>query len=221
MLDVLRKRGAEECKLRYFPNGTDRVLHSAKGRFRALNRFSPDTFLVVYSGNLGVKQGLERLILAMRLVTNPRIQLIVCGEGPAKQHLLVSAAGLRNVWFEGLQEPANYKEMLVDADLMVVSLASGSGNSFFPSKLLSACAAGKPVLAICDIDSELAVVVDRNRCGVVVAPGNPEGIAQRLEQLSGEPEQLESMGRAAKKFGDQFLWSAVLERFVDEAGILD
>jgi colanic acid biosynthesis glycosyl transferase WcaI len=216
MLDILRKRGAEEVKLRYFPNGTDPIAQAPRGRFRALNRFSGDTFLVVYSGNLGVKQGLQHLILAMRFVTNPRIQLIFCGAGADSEHLLASAAGLRNVWFKGVQEPTNYKEMLVDADLIVVSLASGSGNSFFPSKLLSACAAGKPVLAICDVDSELAVVVDTNRCGVVIPPGDPEELAQRLEQLSREPKQLESMGRAAKEFGEQFLWSEVLRKFVLE-----
>jgi colanic acid biosynthesis glycosyl transferase WcaI len=54
MLDILRKRGAEEVKLRYFPNGTDPIAQAPRGRFRALNRFSPDRFLVVYSGNLGV-----------------------------------------------------------------------------------------------------------------------------------------------------------------------
>jgi colanic acid biosynthesis glycosyl transferase WcaI len=220
MLDILRKRGAEEVKLRYFPNGADPIAQPPRGRFRALNRFSPDTFLVVYSGNLGVKQGLQHLILAMRSVINPRIQLVFCGEGADEEHLVASAAGLRNVWFKGVQEPTKYKEMLVDADLMVVSLAAGSGSSFFPSKLLSACAAGKPVLAICDVDSELAVVVETNQCGVVVPSGDPEGLARSLEQLSREPKQLESMGRAAKEFGDQFLWSDVLRKFVREAEIL-
>lgn len=221
MLDLLRKRGAEEAKLRYFPNGTDPIAQSPRGRFRSLNRFSPDTFVVLYSGNLGVKQGLQHLILAMRSVISPAIQLIICGEGADKEHLLELAAGLRNVWFKGVQEPAEYKEMLADADLMVVSLASGSGSSFYPSKLLSACAAGKPVLAICDVDSELAAVVEANLCGVVVRPGDPEGLAQRLERLSREPKELESMGRAAKKFGGQFLWSEVLKKFLREAEILD
>jgi hypothetical protein len=85
------------------------------------------------------------------------------------------AAGVRNVWFKGTLEANDYREMLADADLMVVSLVSGSGNSFFPSKLLSACSAGKPVVAICDADSELASVVQEYRCGVVVHPDDPGG----------------------------------------------
>jgi colanic acid biosynthesis glycosyl transferase WcaI len=221
MLDILRKRGAEESKLRYFPNGTDPIIQTPSGRFRALNGFDPETFLVVYSGNLGVKQGLQHLILAMRSVANPAIQLVICGEGAEKKRLLESAAGLQNVWFKGVQDPMEYKEMVMDSDLMVVSLASGTGSSFFPSKLLSACAAGKPVLAICDSDSELATVVETNRCGVVVLPADTEGVARRLEDLSRDPEKLERMGTTAKQFAARFSWSEILEKFVREAEIRD
>jgi colanic acid biosynthesis glycosyl transferase WcaI len=221
MLDILRKRGVPEAKLRYFPNGTDPAIRAPKGRFRAVNRFDPEHFLVVYAGNLGVKQGLQHLIVTMRFIRNPSVQLVICGEGAEKERLLAMVtASVRNVWFKGVLEPNDYREMLADADLMVVSLVSGSGTSFFPSKLLSACSAGKPVLAICDIDSELAAIVETNRCGVVVRAGDVEGLAQKLEELSRSPQQLESMGRAAKRLSDQFLWSEVLRRFAQEAEIL-
>jgi colanic acid biosynthesis glycosyl transferase WcaI len=219
MLDVLRKRGVPEAKLRCFPNGTYPVIQVPKGRFRALNCFDPDKFLVIYSGNIGVKQGLEQLILAIRSVRNPAVQMIICGNGAQKKPLLEMAAGVPNIWFKGMLNVKDYREMLTDADLMVVSVVSGSGSSFFPSKLLSACAAGKPVVAICDADSELAMVVERNHCGVVVQPGDAGGLARWLEQLSSDPKQLEPMGRAAKELGDRFLWSDVLEKFTKEAGI--
>jgi colanic acid biosynthesis glycosyl transferase WcaI len=220
MLDILQKRGAEESKLKYFSNGTDPIFQAAGGRFRALNCFDREKFLVTYSGNLGVKQGLRHLIQAMRSVVNPAIQLIICGDGAEKERLLESAAGLQNVSFKDVQDPTEYKEMVVDSNLMVVSLASGSGNVFFPSKLLSACAAGKPVLAICDSDSELATVVETNRCGVVVRPADTEALARRLEALSRDPGQLEPMGNAAKEFADRFSWSEILEKFAREADIL-
>ena len=220
MLDTLRKRGAEESKLSYFPNGTHPIIQAPRGQFRALNGFDREKFLLVYSGNLGVKQGLQHLILAMGSVVNPAIQLIICGEGAEKEGLLNSASGLRNVYFKGVQEPMEYQKMVADTDLMVVSLASGSGNSFFPSKLLSACAASKPVLAICDFDSELATVVETNRFGVVVRPADAEELASQLEALSRDPGRLEKMGSAAKQFADRFLWSRILKKFACEAEIL-
>jgi len=220
MLDVLRKRGVPAAKLRYFPNGTNPAAEVPCGRFRALNRFDADKFLVVYSGNLGVKQGLHHLIFAARQVRNPAVQLIICGEGAEKKRLLELAAGIRNVWFRGVLEIKDYKEMLADADLMVASVVSRSGSSFFPSKLLSACSAGKPVVAICDLDSELATVVETNRCGVVVRSGDIEGLAQRLDELSRDRRQLEPMGRAARELSDRYLWSDVLAKFARDAEIL-
>jgi colanic acid biosynthesis glycosyl transferase WcaI len=219
MLGVLLKHGVPEAKLRYFPNGTEVVIQAPKGRFRALNSFDPGKFLVVYSGNIGVKQGLRQLIVAIRQVKNPAVQIIICGDGADKKSLLKLGLGVPNLSFKGTLEIKDYREMLADADLMVVSLVSGSGNSFFPSKLLSACAAGKPVMAICDADSELASVVETNRCGFVVRPGDPLGLAQRLEQLSGDPRQLEPMGIAAKVLSNRFLWSDILEKFAREAEI--
>ena len=147
------------------------------------------------------------------------MQIVICGDGAEKQLLLQLAVGVPNLWFKGTLDNKDYREMLADADLMVVSLVSGSGNSFFPSKLLSACAAGKPVVAICDADSELASVVETNQCGIVVRPGDPGGLARWLEQLSDDPKQLEPMGRAAKVLSDRFLWSDILEKFAREAEI--
>jgi glycosyltransferase involved in cell wall biosynthesis len=109
--------------------------------------------------------------------------------------------------------------MLADADLVVVSQIAGSGGASFPSKFLSSCAAGRPVLAICDAGSELANVVRANECGIVVVPGFPEEIILALRKLAMQPKQREKMGIAARHFGEQFLWSAVLGRFVHEIGL--
>jgi colanic acid biosynthesis glycosyl transferase WcaI len=220
ILEVLKKQGVPETKLRYFPNGTYPPVGVAKGRFRSVNRFEAEKFLVVYSGNIGVREGLQQLILAIRQVKNPAVQIIICGDGAQKQQLLKMAAGVHNIWFKGTLEAQDYREMLADADLMVVSLVAGSGGASIPHKLLSACAAGKPVVAICDTDSELATVVQTNGCGVVVRPDDPEDLAQCLERLSSNPKQLEPMGRAAQELGDRFLWSDILKRFAREAEIL-
>jgi len=220
MLDILRKRGAEESKLRYFPNGTEPYVEIPKGRFRAGYRFDSGNFLVVYSGNLGVKQGLQHLVHAMGCIREPGIQLVICGEGAERNRLIESAAGLRNIWFKGVQDPVDYNAMLTDADLMVVSLVSGSGSSFFPSKLLSACAAGKPVLAICDNDSELASIVQSNQCGIVVQPTDSEAIARSLENLANDPVRTARMGAAAKQVAARFWWNDILENFARDAEIL-
>ena len=216
MLEALLTRGVPEDKLLYFPNGVQPPRSVSVGRFRELNRFGPDKFLVVYSGNLGVKQGLQTLIDARKILRNRSIELIICGEGAEKERLLAAASGLPNVWFKGLLDEQSYQEMLADADLTVIPLMAGSGNSFFPHKLLSSCAAGKPVLAVCDPESELARTVRMNRCGVVVPPQNPQYLAQTLDALSKDRTMLESMGQAAREFAEQFKPEKVLKQFWEQ-----
>jgi colanic acid biosynthesis glycosyl transferase WcaI len=213
MLDALRKRGVPEEKLVYFPNGVRPPKEVRVGRFRETNRFDANRFLVVYSGNLGVKQGLQTLVDAGRNLKDRRIELIICGEGPEKKRLLVAANGLPNLWFKGLLDEQSYQEMLADANLLVLPQVSGSGNSFLPRKLLSSCAAGKPVLAICDPDCELASIVRANLCGEVLPPGNAERIAQALEALSNDRVRLSTMGKAAKEFVAQYAQEKVLKEF--------
>jgi colanic acid biosynthesis glycosyl transferase WcaI len=216
MLEALRKRGVSEEKLIYFPNGIEFPRLIRVGRFRERNRFSADRFLVVYSGNIGVKQGLETLIAAAKIVRNRSIQLIVCGEGAEKKRLLAAAHGLPNVWFKCLLDEQSYQEMLADADLLVISLVPGCGNSFFPHKLLSSCAASKPVLAVCDSESELARTVRKNRCGVVVPPQDTQYLAQTLDALSSDQTRLKTMSHAARAFAEQFQRGKVLKEFWEQ-----
>jgi colanic acid biosynthesis glycosyl transferase WcaI len=216
MLEALRKCGVPEEKLLYFPNGVEPPRPVRVGRFREVNRFGADKFLVVYSGSLGVKQGLKTLIAAGKILRNRSIELIICGEGSEKERLLAAANGLPNVWFKGLLDEQTYQEMLADADLVVIPLAAGSGNSFFPLKLLSSCAAGKPVLAVCDPDSELAQTVRTNQCGEVVPPENGQYLAQMVDALSNDRARLKSMGNAAREFAGKFKQGKVLEQFWEQ-----
>src|SRR5262249_28050835 len=71
MTRVLQKKGVASEKIFYFPNGVrlpalDKL--PARGEFRERHGFAPSDVLIVYSGNLGVKQGLEILIDAACLV---------------------------------------------------------------------------------------------------------------------------------------------------------
>jgi glycosyltransferase involved in cell wall biosynthesis len=60
-------------------------------------------------------------------------------------------------------------------------------------------AAGKPLLAICDSDSELAAMVREEDIGWVVPPGRPDLIASALLEAKSDPGRLHSMGERARK----------------------
>ncbi len=112
-----------------------------------------------------------------------------------------------------LQDDEAYREMMVDADLCLITQQAGTGQYFFPSKLLSALSFGKPVLAVADADSELALAVDQGGFGYRVAPGEAARLAQEIERASASVEELRGMGVAAREFVRRFDAETVLKKY--------
>jgi colanic acid biosynthesis glycosyl transferase WcaI len=217
MLQAFRRKKVTEDKLVLFPNGVtlpELSSRPAAGAFRQRNGFAADEFLVVYSGNLGVKQGLDILIDAARHFA-PNIRLVICGEGAQRDHLaaLIRQHDLRNVSMLPLQADAQYHEMLVDADVCVITQQRGSGGFFFPSKLLTTLAWEKPVLTVADEQSELVDALRVGKFGVNVEPGQPEKLALAVENLSNRPEKLRDYAVAGRLWVEQFEMERVLREF--------
>ncbi|HWN93620.1 MAG TPA: WcaI family glycosyltransferase [Methylomirabilota bacterium] len=220
MLDAFRRKGVSSSKLLLFPNGVvlpDASSRPGPGAFRQRHGLGKDEFLVLYSGNLGVKQGLDILIEASRHLS-PEIRIVVCGQGAQREHLagLIRRYELSNVVMLPLQSDAHYREMLVDADLCVITQQSGSGGFFFPSKLLTALAWEKPVITVADEESELVRALHAGEFGVNVEPGHPEKLARALEHLRANRAQLERFASAGRNYVARFEMERVLGDFVSE-----
>jgi colanic acid biosynthesis glycosyl transferase WcaI len=219
MCSAFRKKGMPDRKIIYFPNG---VLFPStvppRGKFRKRVGLSPEQFVAVYSGNLGVKQGLEVVIEAARLLRDSRIRLVICGEGARRDFLAnqITRHQLSNVTMLPLQNARQYVEMLVDTDLSLITQQRGSGASFFPSKLLSQLAFSKPVLTVADDSSELAGALKSGQFGLNVEPGNARAVAGALELLAREPERLAAYAKAGFRYVEQFELNRVLARFEQE-----
>ena len=207
MLEMLRKKGVMKEKLILFPNGVRLPAElSRPGFFRSRNQISEGTFLAVYSGNLGIKQGLDVLIDAaneLRLreekeseggTSQRRIMIVIAGDGARRAILAerIANMGIKNVLLLPLQSETGYREMLSDADCSLITQQSGTGSFFFPSKLLSALASGRPVLTVADENSELAKAVQMGKFGINVLPGRPDLLANALLKLA-ESDRMESV----------------------------
>jgi colanic acid biosynthesis glycosyl transferase WcaI len=219
MMDAFLRKGVSPDATLYSPNGVALPEPSAlpaKGQFRSRHGWSADTFLVVYSGNLGVKQGLEVLIEAAARIEDSRVRIVICGDGARRDALarLVAERRLSNVTMLPLQPEAQFLELLADTDLAVITQESGTGQFFFPSKLLRTLAMARPVLAVADPTSELVRALDKGRFGVHSPPQRPEEVARVLQELTGDPLRLRSMGEAGRAFVEQFEFSKVLRDFV-------
>ena len=221
MLAIFEGKGVPPQKLIYFPNGVRLQAsadHVPRGAFRARHGFRPDEFLAIYSGNLGVKQGLEILIDAAELLQGSAVRIVICGDGAVRETLArrVSELKLPNVSMLPLQPLANYESMLADADVCLITQQAGAGNAFFPSKLLSTLAAARPVITVADEDSELTRALNEGAFGVNVTPGDAKALATALRELASNPGALVRFGEAGRAFVEQFEMDRVLSRIATE-----
>ena len=177
-----------------------------------------DKFLAVYAGNLGVKQGLDVLLEAARLVRDDRIHILICGDGAQREMLAeqIRTQRLPNVSMLPLQQGANYVSLLEDADLCFITQQSGSGNSFFPSKLLGLLAQSKPVITVADPESELAEAVAEGGFGLNIPPGRPQEVADVLDEIVKDGPRLAAYGAAGRIYVQQFEKTHVFESFLAE-----
>jgi colanic acid biosynthesis glycosyl transferase WcaI len=112
-----------------------------------------------------------------------------------------------------LQPEAEYRRMMADSDVCVISQRAGAGAAFFPSKLLSCVAFGKPVLAVADRASELARVVIEEGLGFWVAPEEIDGVAEAMRGLRASKAKREECSRNGAAFAAKFEEGRVLGEF--------
>ena len=102
------------------------------------------------------------------------------------------------VTFHGYQPREMLSESLSSADLHFVGLARGLSGFVVPSRLYGILAAGRPVLAAAEDDSETAQLVREVECGIVIRPGRPELLAEAIRAAAGGEHDLEEMGRRGR-----------------------
>lgn len=155
-----------------------------------------DALVVMYAGNVGFSQSLEMLIIAAREL--PQLIFVINGEGAARESLKKSAHGLSNVKFGDYQDASRLSEVLATGDIHVVPLKRGLGSVSVPSKTYSVLAAGRPVLAAVDLDTEVPRILAAARAGVCVEPDNSDAFISALRAMAQDPKILSEMGERGR-----------------------
>ena len=166
-------------------------------RFRAAWSLPDDGQVVVYSGNIGRKQGLEILIRAAAKLPS-RVRVVIAGSGSERGELerLAAAEAPGRVLFQDLVAAADLPEFLSAADVHVIVQRGSVAGAVMPSKLINIMAVARPVVVTAIPDSDLAQAVERAGCGLVVAPENPAALAEGLTQALADPAMCARRGAA-------------------------
>lgn len=208
-----KKVGADRA--RFFPNWVDDeeiFPLSRASAYRSELDIDETACVALYSGNMGEKQGLDVVVeAARRTVGNADVLFVLCGDGSARERLVLQAKGLSNIRWLPLQPAERLNELLNLADIHLLPQRAGMGELMMPSKLLGMLASGRPVLAMAEQGTQLANEVAK--CGVVLVPGDMEGLAAAIERLSLAPGERKIMGEAARIAAVKWTKNTVLGEF--------
>lgn len=205
-LQNLERKGIPASILQYLPNWADDYAGEIKPdgtAFRRTHGVCDEAVLVLHSGNMGVKQQLENVLdAAARIDAATGIRFMLVGDGSRKQELIEYAqrAGAANVLFLPLQPDDVVPQMMAAADILLVNQHADMVEAVMPSKLLTYMAAERPVVIAAHPDSEPAREVRDGECGVVVAPDQPDVLAQAILELAREPARRARLGQRGRAF---------------------
>ncbi len=157
-----------------------------------------DSLVVMYAGNVGFSQSLELMIEAARVL--PNVIFVINGEGSARKSLEAKAHALSNVKFGDYQDASRLSEVLATGDLHVVPLRRGLGSVSVPSKTYSILAAGRPICAAIDLDTEVPRILAAANAGVCVEPDNQAAFVSAIAAMIGDRKSLEEMGASGRKW---------------------
>ena len=196
---------------------------SAESRTRF--SWSDDDLVVLHTGNMGVKQGLDSLIeLAKKLeLRRPEIKFVLLGDGNQRPTLVELARNLGNVVFVDPVSEEELSNMLHAADIALVHEQTGVTEMAVPSKLTTYFTAGKPVIAVTDPGSITAEEVRNSKAGLSVSVGDSAKFCEAIDKLFEAKERFSTEAKnyaAAKLSGDEAVrkFEALISDLSDSRG---
>jgi colanic acid biosynthesis glycosyl transferase WcaI len=189
----------------YFPNWVDtRLVNPDKNEinYRNLWNIDENAFVLLYSGTLGKKQGLEIICnVASALKDYSDIVFLIVGEGIGKDNLIEMVQKARNVniIFKPLQPVETLPCLLNCADVHLIIQKKSFADAVLPSKLITILAAGGVALITADPNTELSNLVrDNPNLAIIVEPENANVIINKILEIRSDEKlraQIKSVAR--------------------------
>lgn len=195
-------------KIRIIPNwmDTEQIRPLGKNNSFAKEHRLLDKFVVMYSGNIGLSQGLENVLRAaakLKDINDLLFLFIGGGENLQRLKMMAEELELDNVRFLPYQPKSRLSESLSSAEVHLLTLKRGLSKFSVPSKIYGITASARPVIAAVDSEGEIAEMVRKAACGMVVEPENPQALAEAIRSLYNDREKLDLMGMNGRNYLEQ------------------
>lgn len=197
MMSKAQEKGVAVEKVIFFPNWSE------VARFRDVTAVEaaalreqlglPDAKkIILYSGNIGEKQGLENVIDAAEKLRDQPWQFVIVGQGGGKARLqkLAQERGLQNITFLPLQPYEALPALLKMADCHLVVQKRGAADAVLPSKLTNILAVGGNAVITAEAHTELGQLCDTQPgIAVCVEPESVPALVAGIERALNMPKE--------------------------------
>lgn len=217
MLEKLADKGVKKNRIRFFPNWVDISKISPltqESPYRRELGIPANAKIALFSGSLGNKQGVMVIPGAARLLRHRAdLFFVICGDGVMKEEIVAASQGLPNVRLLPLQPFERLNDLLGMADVHLLPQSPEAEDLVLPSKLSGMLASGRPIIATCRTETEIAKVV--SRCGLVTPPEDAKSLSEALERIFHPDSDLPGMGERARVLAvERLSQDVILSEFV-------
>jgi colanic acid biosynthesis glycosyl transferase WcaI len=210
-----------------FPNWTDtNSFYPVADKTNLKKQFSylPSDKIVLYSGAIGEKQGIDAILtIADQLRNITHLKFIICGSGPYKKELqnMADQLKLKNVNFMPLQDHSKFNDFLNLADVHLVIQKASASDLVMPSKLTTILSVGGVAIITANAGSGLHNLVKEHNIGVLTDAENTNSLRECiLSVINGDFSEIATNGR---KYAEDYLSAkevlGAYERNIEKADI--
>jgi colanic acid biosynthesis glycosyl transferase WcaI len=172
------------------------TIGSIENRFRIEWGLS-DRFVVAYSGNLGRAHDFSVMLAAIRAL--PQVDFVIIGGGAQLGAIRAATEDLPNVQFHPYQPRELLSASLSAADAHFITLRPELEGLIVPSKFYGVLAAGRAAIFAGSDDGELARIIRRSECGVVVSSSDSSDLVHSIGELAANRSEARVKGQRARQ----------------------
>ena len=132
-----------------------------------------------FAGNIGRAQGIPNLIDAIKNINSSQFEFHFYGKGAYLNYILQS--NNENIFYKGIFKRKDSNKYLNLCDIAIVTLEKNTLGLGVPSKTYNILCAGKPILYIGDVNSEIAIMIKENNIGYIAEAGNLDNITNGMK----------------------------------------
>ena len=196
-------RGMNRDKFTWIPNGLDFNEYNCREPLsdHVYTILPMDTFIVGYTGTMGMANSLDTLIKAAELLKDETgITFVLVGDGREKSNLLEQAKGLRNVYFIDSIPKKQIHSMLSRFNVCYIGWRKEPIYRFgiAANKLAEYMSSGKPIVHAYSGQGDLVAM---SNSGISVEAENPQGVADAILRLKNMlPQELDKLGENGRLY---------------------